>query len=78
MTTSVGIMLGVWNALVLGGAAAAFIRRKQLAEWITGGDDLGGDDLQRGQVRSTDDGDAWETFLAEHPELERLGIWPPA
>lgn len=65
MTTSVGIMLGVWNALVLGGGGAAFIRRKQLAEWITGGDNL-----QRGQVRSTDDGDAWEAFLAEHLELE--------
>ena len=58
-------MLGVWNALVLGGGGAAFIRRKQLAEWITGGDNL-----QRGQVRSTDDGDAWEAFLAEHLELE--------
>jgi hypothetical protein len=65
MTTSVGIMLGVWNALVLGGGAAAFIRRKQFAEWITGGDDL-----QRGQVRSTEHGDAWEAFLAEHPELQ--------
>jgi hypothetical protein len=65
MTTSVEIMLGVWNALVLGGATAAFIRRKQLAEWVTGGDDL-----QRRQVRSTDDGDAWEAFLAEHPGLQ--------
>jgi hypothetical protein len=43
-----------------------------LAEWITGGDDL-----QRGQVRSKDHGDAWEAFLAEHPQLEQLGIWPP-
>jgi hypothetical protein len=62
MTTSVGIMLGVWNALVLGGAAAAIIRRKQLFAWITGGDDL-----QRGLERSADD--AWDSFLAEHPEL---------
>ena len=55
-------MVGVWNALVLGGAAAAIIRRKKLVEWITGGDDR-----HRTEVRSGDD--AWDAFLAEHPEL---------
>ncbi len=58
-------MLGVWNALVLGGGAAAIVQRKRLVEWITGGDDQ-----HRGQVRSADDSDAWEAFLAEHPELQ--------
>jgi hypothetical protein len=55
-------MVGVWNALILGGGAAAIIRRKQLLEWITGGDDR-----QRTEVRSG--GDAWDAFLGEHPEL---------
>ena len=62
MPTSVGIVVGVWNALILGGGAAAFIRRKQLLEWITGGDDR-----RRPEVYSGDD--AWDAFLAEHPEL---------
>lgn len=56
-------MLGVWNALVLGGGAAVIIRRKQLVEWIARGDDL-----HRGQV--ADDDDMWEAFLAQHPELQ--------
>ncbi|MGN6431929.1 MAG: hypothetical protein ACTHNB_14550 [Gaiellaceae bacterium] len=63
MTTSVEVMLGVWNALVLGGGAAVIIRRKQLVEWIARGDDL-----HRGQV--ADDDDMWEAFLAQHPELQ--------
>ena len=61
MTTSVEVMLGVWNALILGGGAVAIIRRKQLVEWIARGDDL-----HRGQVA---DDDVWEAFLAQHPEL---------
>ena len=63
MPTSVGIMVGVWNALILGGAAVALIRRKQLLDWITGGDHR-----HRTEVRSGDD--AWDAFVAEHPELQ--------
>jgi hypothetical protein len=58
----------IWNSLLLAAAITLIVRRRQLIEWITGADRL-----SPAQWDSARDGDdAWQVFLAAHPELDEL------
>jgi len=57
------VVVGIWNAVLLGALAAVIHWRERLLEWITEGDEQRRDAWERGAD------DSWAAFLAEHPEL---------
>jgi hypothetical protein len=61
--STVTIVVGIWNALLLIALAAAIHWRKQMLQWIT---HLDG---QNRNLWETGGDDRWVAFLAEHPEL---------
>jgi hypothetical protein len=65
LRTTVIVVIGIWNGLLLAGLLIVIIRRKQVLEWITGIDHW-----NRNQWETGGGGDdAWTAFLAAHPEL---------
>jgi hypothetical protein len=55
ISTTVIVVLGIWNGLLLVALVAVITCRKRLLEWITSAD------------QSSDR--EWAAFLAQHPEL---------
>ncbi len=71
MSTTVIVVIGIWNGLLFAGLVAVIVWREQVLEWITGIDDRNREERDSGD-RNGDD--AWAAFLEEHPELYELEV----
>jgi hypothetical protein len=63
MNTVTIVVVGIWNAVLLGLLAFVVRYRKRIVPWITELDRVDRDRWDRG------DDDKWSAFLADHPEL---------
>jgi hypothetical protein len=69
ISTSLALALGLWNGLLLAAGLAAIIWHRKLFTWIKGGDGRHRNELDRAEGV-----DAWQAFLAGHPELSDSDI----
>jgi hypothetical protein len=72
VSTTVIVVIGIWNGLLLGGLVAVIVWRKQVLEWITGIDHWNRN--ERDSADGNRDDSAWVAFLEEHPELFELEV----
>ena len=71
MSTTVIVVIGIWNGLLLAGLVAVIVWRRQVLKWITGIDHWNRNEWDS---RDGNGDDAWTAFLEEHPELYELSV----
>jgi hypothetical protein len=65
MSTTLIVLIAIWNGLLLAGFASVIFWRKQLPGWITGLDRWNRNHWE-GAAREDE---TWRAFLEGHPEL---------